>query len=163
MIMSFWNCRGAGSRSFPRMLRDITKKYGIQVMGLLETRISGTKANKVATASGFSNWLRVEATGFAGGIWLFWNDQEIRVEYITSTPQLLHCSFYDRKEDKHMLITLVYGETTAQKRTCLWESLLTLSRQASGPWVVMGDFNCFLDHSDKVGGAPLNSQKFRSF
>lgn len=70
MIVASWNCRGAGNKTFPRMVKEVKKKYAINVLGLIETRISGDRADKVVRKLGFSDWIRVEATGFAGGIWI---------------------------------------------------------------------------------------------
>lgn len=54
-IILSWNCRGAGSKSFPRIFKDLIKKYNMNVMGLFGTRISGEKAEKVVRRLGFSN------------------------------------------------------------------------------------------------------------
>lgn len=62
-----WNSRGAASRNFPNRIRDILKGNDIDVLILCETRVSGSKADSIIRKLGFSNWMRVEATGFAGG------------------------------------------------------------------------------------------------
>ena len=158
MIVSCWNCRGAASRSFARILHDIVKKYGINVMCLLEPRISGIKADRVVKKLGFSNWWRVEATGYAGGIWVLWNEVEVSVEYICSTTQLLHCNIKDKGLKEESLHTFVYGDTNPSKRRELWASLETLSKQITSRWVVLGDFNSFLSPNDKIGGSiPVTS------
>lgn len=119
MIISTWNCRGASAKSFPNLLRDIVSKYGIQVMALLETRISGDKADRVVKKLGFNNWLRVEATGFAGEIWLLWNEDDIRVDYILSDIQILHCKLFDKDKEEGAFVTFVYGEPNPQLRVAL--------------------------------------------
>ncbi|KAK8664378.1 hypothetical protein V6N13_084171 [Hibiscus sabdariffa] len=40
----------------------------------MEPRVSGRKANAIIAHHGFTSSFRIEASGFAGGIWLMWND-----------------------------------------------------------------------------------------
>lgn len=77
MNFAAWNCRGAGGKAFPRIFREMIRKYDIKIMALMETRISGVKADRRVRELGFSNWIRVKATGFAGGIWVLWNGAEV--------------------------------------------------------------------------------------
>ena len=42
-----WNYRGAGKRSFVSMMKDLRRKYEFSILILLETRISGERADKV--------------------------------------------------------------------------------------------------------------------
>lgn len=121
-------------------------------MALLETRASGNKADLIVKRLGFNNWLRVEATGYAGGIWLLWNEWETDVQYVYSDTQILHCKITGRVVEEFMEVSFVYGEPSAHFRTDLWSSLRTLASNLEGKWLVMGDFNTYLRDSDKVGG-----------
>ncbi|XP_028755095.1 uncharacterized protein LOC114714521 [Neltuma alba] len=151
--MATWNCRGAGGRLFSRMIKEIVIKYGINVLCLVETRISGLRADKMVRKSGFTNWIRVEASGFAGGIWVLWKDNEVGINYICSNTQMIHCQIHDRPKKEKFYATFVYGETMAYRRIELWESLKVISNATTEPWVIVGDFNTFLTPSDKLGGA----------
>ncbi|KAK4282536.1 hypothetical protein QN277_013898 [Acacia crassicarpa] len=91
MIIASWNCRGAGRRNFPLTMKDIVNKYCINILCLMEPRISGNRADKVCQKLGFGHWIRVEASGFSGGIWILWNSDTFDVTYLTSSTQLLHC------------------------------------------------------------------------
>ncbi|XP_075507519.1 uncharacterized protein LOC142544347 [Primulina tabacum] len=44
------------------------------ILGLLEPRVFGSHADEIRKKMGFENWLRVEATGSSGEIWIFWQD-----------------------------------------------------------------------------------------
>lgn len=65
-----WNCQGAASRAFLRALKDFVKTNKPDVIALLEPRIFGDQADKVCSSTRFDNWVRVEAVGFSGGIWV---------------------------------------------------------------------------------------------
>ncbi|KAK4259223.1 hypothetical protein QN277_005575 [Acacia crassicarpa] len=154
MIIASWNCRGAGGRAFPLTVKDIVNKYCINILCLIEPRISGDRADRVCRELGFTNWIRVESTGFFGGIWIMWDNVAFDVSYITSTTQLLHCQIKDLNSNLMSLVTIVYGETTPSGRMALWSSLRSLANLAS-PWLVIGDFNVYLSPNDKLGGADL--------
>ncbi|KAL4306989.1 hypothetical protein AHAS_Ahas16G0233400 [Arachis hypogaea] len=58
--------RGVGSKGFPRLVKDLCGPYHSNILCLLETRISGTKATNIARKFGFSSWHLVEGVGFSG-------------------------------------------------------------------------------------------------
>lgn len=63
-----WNCRGAGSKSFLRNLRELLFIHKPDVVALLEPRVSGVGADRICKLIGRENWVRAEANGFSGGI-----------------------------------------------------------------------------------------------
>lgn len=121
-------------------------------MGLIEPRISGQNADKVVRKLGFTNWIMVEATGYAGGIWVLWNAKEFTIDYISSTTQLIHCTVTDNSTSQKVTLTFVYGDTTVAKRRDLWDTLTLLAASVTGPWLALGDFNAFCNPTDKLGG-----------
>ncbi|XP_028754831.1 uncharacterized protein LOC114714269 [Neltuma alba] len=163
MIVASWNCRGAGNKTFPATVQEVVRRYDINVLCLLETRVSGCKADEVVRRCGFSNWLRVEASGYTGGIWVLWNDHEMQVNYICSSTQLLHCEICDLRNGEKYLTSFVYGETSRAKRMNLWHSLRTITGHLERAWLVVRDFNTFLKPQDKLGGSPPNYQAMRNF
>lgn len=52
MNMLIWNCRGAGKRHFPRLIRDYAKMYNLSFLAILEPRISGARADNVVNKLG---------------------------------------------------------------------------------------------------------------
>lgn len=118
---------GAGSQSFPITVIDIVRKYNIDVLCLLEPRISGVRADTICRKLGFNNWSAVESTGFAGGIWIMWNEPNFRVEYVSCTPQLLHCRVTDNVLNKSCFLSVVYDETSEHARKFLWDLLRVLA------------------------------------
>ncbi|XP_028777441.1 uncharacterized protein LOC114734096 [Neltuma alba] len=150
--------RGAGSRSFPTLIRDIVAKFRVDILGLVEPRISGNRADNVVKKLGFSHWIRVEASGFSGGIWLLWNSEEFTITYICSSTQFIHCKVSSRRNPNKEFITIVYGETRSTERMMLWESLRLIAGSITGPWLVLGDFNAYLSPGDKKGrGSPIEA------
>ncbi|XP_028790153.1 uncharacterized protein LOC114746133 [Neltuma alba] len=155
--------KGAGNKMFPATVQEVVRRYDINVLCLLETRVSGCRADEVVRRCGFSNWLGVEASGYTGGIWVLWNDHEMQVNYICSSTQLLHCEICDLRNGEKYLTSFVYGETSRAKRMNLWHSLRTIAGHLERAWLVVGDFNTFLKPQDKLGGSPPNYQAMRNF
>lgn len=123
-------------------------------MCLLEPRISGSKADAVSRKLGFINWIRVESNEYVEGIWLLWNKSDCSVDYILSTPQVLHCSVQMYASREKFVVYVVYGETKETTRMDLWSSIRSLASSISDPWILIGDFNSMLSPDDKNGGHP---------
>lgn len=70
MILSSWNYRGAGGKAFPNIIKDMVRKYKIDILCLMEIKISGHRADCIVKKLGFTHWIRVEATSFVGRIWV---------------------------------------------------------------------------------------------
>lgn len=87
----------------------------------------------------------------------------IKVDYVTSNSQLLHCKFYDLQTNREFFVSVIYRETRARNRTILWEFLKCLASNMDIPWLVLGDFNSYLDPSDKEGGAPSIMKTIQHF
>lgn len=70
MSIIIWNVNGAASWDFMRTVKGIIRTQNPDILELLETRVSGIKANFIYMKLGFTEWIRVEALGYSGGIWL---------------------------------------------------------------------------------------------
>ena len=66
-----WNCNGAAWKNFLHNVKETINIRKPDILSLVETRISKVQADKVCNKLGFEFWIRVEAFGFSGGIWLF--------------------------------------------------------------------------------------------
>ena len=86
MKLLIWNCQGASSSGFLRVLKDLLKRHNVACLGLLEPKVSGQHANEICKSIGFKNWVRVESVGFGGGLWVFWKDQ-FHVDILFTHPQ----------------------------------------------------------------------------
>ncbi|XP_019172990.1 PREDICTED: uncharacterized protein LOC109168419 [Ipomoea nil] len=145
-----WNCQGAASSGFRRALHMLVRKHEVDVVGLLEPRISGNSADKACKSFGFENWIRVEAVGFSGGIWILWNDG-VRVEIVATNPQYILTRI--GKNNKNFgIVSFVYGSPSSCYRKKLWEGLSTDNFHMHEGWLAVGDFNavtCMEDVSNQ--------------
>ncbi|KAJ8441388.1 hypothetical protein Cgig2_009096 [Carnegiea gigantea] len=110
-----------GSRDFLLTLKELLRNYK-PTIALLETRISGERADEVCNNIGFDGKFRIEAQGFSRGIWMFW---KARIPY----------------GEDGWLFTAIYGSPQEAAREKLWTLLETFVSTHTKPWLLVGDFN----------------------
>ncbi|KAJ4827481.1 hypothetical protein Tsubulata_006828 [Turnera subulata] len=112
------------------------------IVAIVEPRISGVKADHVIHRLPFSNSHRVEARGFAGGIWLLWEESRVQISILFNHPQLIHTRVTYQNDS--FLFTAIYGSPQECWRKYLWSNLEALAASINEPWVLGGDFNSVL-------------------
>lgn len=142
MICMVWNCQGIASREAICILKEITRTQRPQILGILEQKIFGVKADEVCNTLGFEDWVRVETVGFSGGIWILWRDS-IQASVIFTHPQFILLQVKDFNQDPWVL-AVVYGSLTHGLRKHLWKALNLRNLQIEGPFLAAGDFNAVL-------------------
>ncbi|XP_019176864.1 PREDICTED: uncharacterized protein LOC109172167 [Ipomoea nil] len=155
---------GAGGRSFQRVLKNLIRTHrpnllGQRVLkilirthrpnllGLVKPKVSGTQADGICARLGFSDWIRVEAVGFSGGIWVFWN-KPIEVQEIGEAPWGL---------------AVVYGSPAHHLRKRLWNDLRARKRNIPCEWVAVGDFNAVTCKEEISNYTALANQRNEDF
>ncbi|GLT82217.1 hypothetical protein SLE2022_006220 [Rubroshorea leprosula] len=104
-----------------------------------------TKADSTSSALGFmprfgyDKQFQVPASGFAGGLWLFWKSSGVHLSVLSSSAQVIHCSVdYNAK---NYLLSLVYVRPQAHFKESFWNDIESRSLTNTVSWVLMGDFN----------------------
>ncbi|KAF7812281.1 putative ribonuclease H protein At1g65750 family [Senna tora] len=54
MNFIFWNCRGTGVRSFPGLIKDLSFRFSVDFVALMETHLHGANASRII---GSNSWL----------------------------------------------------------------------------------------------------------
>ena len=62
-------------------------QFNPTLLGLLETKCSGERADVVCHRLGFDSWVRVEALGYSEGIWILWKDL-VTIDIIRTHPSI---------------------------------------------------------------------------
>ena len=162
MKIMTWNCRGAASVPFGRTLREMVTQYKAEVVILLETRCSGEAIPHIIRRMNFKNFIIEEAHGFAGGIWIMWNRDDISINVLKKHQQFIHAEIAISNNDPWFL-TAVYACPQENGRKELWQELKTIAMTMQKCWMIMGDFNEIAESSEKKGGAPVDMAKCRAF
>lgn len=157
-----WNVRGAGSREFLRTIKNLVFEHQPDVIILTETRLSGDRAKMIISKIGYDKFYKVDAMGFAGGLWLLWNPLTISLNIIGSSFQEIH-SHAKVNNLPPFLFTALYASPIHERRKNLWNSLSSFATSLSMPWLIMGDFNDISNPNEKFGGSRANYYKMNCF
>ncbi|GMJ02216.1 hypothetical protein HRI_003890800 [Hibiscus trionum] len=159
-----WNVQGCVNPKFISAAKEYLRDVRPDIVILMEPKISGSKADTVILKLGLPNSHRVEAKGFAGGIWVCWFDS-IHIEVLSNHFQFIHCRILHRNSGSSFLLSAVYGSPNPTKRRALWHYLHGLAATIRSPWVICGDFNATLFDSDRRGCASssIPCKEFQSF
>ena len=148
-----WNVQGAGSREVLHVLREHIRMHKPSIVALVETRISGAKAQDVCNRVGFRNWFRVEAQGFQGGIWVFWNSDETDLVVLNSHDQFVTVEVKPQGLASWIL-TFNYASPQLHNRDILWPQLQQFASTVGKPWLLAGDFNETVSLEERNHGGP---------
>ncbi|XP_061376067.1 uncharacterized protein LOC133318127 [Gastrolobium bilobum] len=154
---------GAGKKGFSALIKDMVFQNKIQVLVLLETRISGSKADRVVRSLGFDNFFIREAVGFSGGIWILWNKSMTSISILEEDHQFVHSKITWLNSGIEEYFTFIYGSPRRPKRRVLWEGLRNIAATVEGKWAAMGDFNAYMQEGEKQGGAIVNRESVQDF
>ncbi|KAI9107292.1 hypothetical protein K1719_021680 [Acacia pycnantha] len=99
--------RGAASKGVAAVLRDMKYRYKLDIVVILEPRVSGTLANRIIKNWGFKHSVKREAEGFSGEIWILWNLDDLIVDVLGVDEQFIHCHLC--LNNKKMFFTAVYA------------------------------------------------------
>ncbi|KAI9091606.1 hypothetical protein K1719_028049 [Acacia pycnantha] len=113
MKILVWNSRGAASKGFADVLRDMKRRYRLDLVVILEPRISGNQATKVIKSWGFNHSIRKEAVGFSGGIWLMWELDDLVVDVKNMDEQFIHCHL--KLGGEELLFTAIYAQLMSKE------------------------------------------------
>ncbi|KAG8636043.1 hypothetical protein MANES_16G093425v8 [Manihot esculenta] len=135
MIVTTWNCRGSISSKFSQAFFQYKKLYKSDIFYLLETKVSGDNTNQICRKLGYDNWIRVEAVGYNGGIWIMWTKNFFRLQLST--------------------------DWFTENVMALWEDLNVSSNERR--WLIVGDFNSLLTAEEQCGYNSFNAAGSRDF
>ncbi|KAL4299224.1 hypothetical protein AHAS_Ahas17G0079500 [Arachis hypogaea] len=155
-----WNYRGTASKGFSFIIKDLVYRYHANLIFLLETHISGHKAEATIKNLGFDSWCISDADGFAGGIWCLWNKSLWNIEPEIIEKQFVHLKVR-YKQEKPWWLTAIYGSPHVKNRSSLWNKLEELAMGINGPWCLGGDFNSVATLDDTGGNSNLSQDTNR--
>lgn len=155
------NVRGAASSDFKRTFRELVNLHLLDIVILTETRVSGQRADNIITNLGFERYTKVDAMGFAGGIWVLWNPNSVCLEPVASSFQEIHLKC--KVHNNTFLLSAIYANPLFEHRKSLWESFTDLSSLSNTPWLIMGDLNEISKPFEKFGRGPPSEYKMKIF
>ncbi|KAL4388623.1 hypothetical protein GQ457_09G020920 [Hibiscus cannabinus] len=144
-----WNCRGLGNSSTVRFLGDFVAQHTPALVFLCETRLRNSSNSRIKASLGMNGCFTVDFGNGCNGLMLLWNN-EINVNLLSYSAT--HIDATVDSPTGSFRFTGFHGYYTESMKHLNW-SLFDRLRQASSlPWLIGGDFNELLCHSEKEGG-----------
>ncbi|OMO56897.1 reverse transcriptase [Corchorus capsularis] len=131
------------------------------IMAVVEPRISGNTARKVLRRLKMPKFHVADPEGFAGGIWLCWEESVVNVDVFYSSSQLVHA--HVKYGELQFLLSVVYASPVLETRRRLWALLENFAATVDRPWVMIGDFNDVTHSNEKIGGVAHSVGRCMSF
>lgn len=85
-----WNCRGALKAAFKSHVRELVRTQDPAILIVMETRIGGDRAKAITDDLPFDGAIHTDTIGFAGGLWLLWNEERVEITQLANTEQEIH-------------------------------------------------------------------------
>lgn len=122
----------------------------LSILVLNETRVK--KINQVKVLKSFTKWKCLENYYHAenGRFWVLWDERVLHVDEILQGNQFIHIRVTILGIDDSFLLTAIYAFNYKNQRSELWSAITTLAQTIDEPWILMGNFNKFLKHFEKV-------------
>lgn len=152
----FWNCRGAGGREFPALIRDSARIYKLDMVAILEPQVSGDRADQIIKSLGFASSLKVDARGFSGGLWCLWRTSCPPIQVHSTSNFCIHLHV-QANTPNHWFLSTVYASPRPYQRLEVWNELVDFHASILGPWCLAGDFNQVVYDWENQGGGPINA------
>lgn len=161
MRTSCWNCRGLGTDSTVRSLKEINRKYLPDILCLSETKQQADYVRDVGAQLGFPFSVVVPPVGVEGGLVIFF-EQSVQLSVVSQSSHLIDCKVAFNGMDFNF--SFVYGHPNPSLRHYTWDKLIRLSLlRRHEPWFLLGDFNEILGNHEKDGGRTRPEGYFHEF
>lgn len=155
------NCQGAASKSFMRAAKLLIKNHRPLCFCLLEPKMSSHGAHEVCFRLGFDHWIRVEAVGMSGGIWVLWKE-ELSVTVTRTNPQFILLKICDHNKSSWDM-AVVYASPQRNLRSKLWNGLRKSKCDIQDNWIAIGDFNSVACIDEVSCSETYTEQRSRDF
>ncbi|KAI9072054.1 hypothetical protein K1719_045979 [Acacia pycnantha] len=125
--------RGATSKGVAAVIRDMKRRYRLDVVVILEPRDK----------------------------WILWELEGLVVDVLVRDDQFLHYRL--GFEGNEMIFTVVYTNPNEQRRSRIWSLLHHIASEMEEPWLLDGDFNDIKTSLEQKGGRRINENHSNRF
>lgn len=134
------------------------------MLAIFEPHISGDRSSDVCNRMLLTNCTRVEATSFAGGVWLFCNEYHTSLHIENTYDRFIHAKVLLGNNSFHLIV--VYAPSNPSDRSVFWQDIDRVFSSITEPLFMGGDFNCILnswESSSRSGNLSSNSNLFQDW
>jgi hypothetical protein len=157
-----WNCRGLGDPRTVQELIRLVHKNKIKLVFLSETRQCKEVVEGLRWRLGLKHVISFKEDGKGGGVALFW-DESIEVDLLGVGSRCIDVCIKNMPIEIKWRCTFVYGEPCASQRKNMWDLLRRIKPNATGPWLMAGDFNEALWQGEHFSKSRRNEKQMLEF
>ncbi|KAF8080915.1 hypothetical protein N665_0914s0003 [Sinapis alba] len=164
MIILHWNCQGLRNPLTIPYLRDINRKYKIDILFLVETKNKDSFVQSLGKELQYPHSFVISPEGLGGGLAIFWRDT-IECNFFR-TPTLYQTDILVTEGSSTFCLTYVYGNPQRQLRQQQWSRMANQAHEGwyrRWPRLVIGDLNDIKDNTEKEGGSLKPEWYFQRF
>ena len=156
MNILMWNCRGALNPDFKRRVFEMVVNHHPSIMVITETRVGGSRAEKIIEGLPFDGFITTKTIGYVGGLWILWRSEDADVKLLSATKQKIHATVKVCASNLSWLFIAIYPSRRLTKHRILWSNIEKVGQLHNLPWLMIGDFNEILGGEDKFKGNQIN-------
>jgi hypothetical protein len=132
------------------------------IIVIMEIRTDPYKLRRSFELLGCDGFVGTEVRGYAGGIVVGWNSNEVNIQVMENNFQFLHLNV-KYGDDREWFFTPIYASPHEDSRRLMWDDLKRIASNISHEWLVAGDFNDIMSPMEKKGGAEASIRKCNLF
>ncbi|XP_020675000.2 uncharacterized protein LOC110094177 [Dendrobium catenatum] len=162
-LIGCWNVRGFNSPDKVFSCKNLVASHHLDMICILEAKTPSMalsdpwfqKSHQI-----FNDELNCNNASpiSIGRIWIKWNPNATSFSPLSISQHLFHGTV-SLKDSTQFFMTVVYAGNTPSDRVPMWNQLQNIASNLTSPWIIMGDFNCYISTQDKMGGlTPTPSQ-----
>ena len=111
-----WNCRGARKPTFKSHVRELVRIHNPAILIVMETRVGGVRAKEISDELSFDGAIHTDTIGYAGGLWLLWNEDRVEITQLANTKQEIHAIVKIRSSNLYWLLSAIYASPRCAER-----------------------------------------------
>ena len=133
------------------------------IMVITETRVGGSRVEKIIEGLPFDGFITMETIGYAEGLWILWRSEDADVKLLSATEPEIRATVKVCASNLSRLFTAIYASPRLAERRILWSNIEKVGQLHNLPWLMIGDFNEVLGGEDKFGGNQINLNRAIEF
>ncbi|XP_020704264.1 uncharacterized protein LOC110115389 [Dendrobium catenatum] len=166
-MLAAWNTRGFNSPDKALCWKNLVNTYNLDLIFILETRISIPNTNNnwfLSTHSIYPHEGSYDNFAFVNPdkIWVKWNSLNVSFKPVFTSSQLIHGQVFTGNAESYYVF-VVYTSNSLVERQILWRDLSDIAAIIASTWIILVDFNCCRYTNEKAGGSLLTNSKVSDF
>lgn len=136
----------------------------VSLIVISEHIVNSNKTAKIVKKIDYGwEWCTSGSAAIRDRIWIIWHPTEVKFTLIEIHDQLIYGIIQPRHNNIVIHFSAVYGLHIVPARKELWRKLKEIEELMIHPWLIMGDFNSFLDVEDRSHENEVHEYETRDF